>query len=205
MQLPDLPIDETPLAYDHVEKHGWHSNLDLTVEELSGGLRDGDIVLDYLGGTGILLDRARLRIFERQVGWLIVDASAKFLRVAVEKYYDDERMRAHAEQRDRVFLKPRPLQSYLDALGGAGLTVVDVCEKTIIADGQEWFELMTAYHDTVLGWVGGTKKLDGGEASPEALADRMAIMRKAMETIFDGRQTCNACWTYMTCEKAAEE
>jgi SAM-dependent methyltransferase len=311
-------IDATALAYDHVDEHGWYSNLNPSVDELAAHLRDGDIMLDYSGGTGILLDRARLRIFERQIGWLIVDASAKFLRVATEKYRgdpqvgfrllrflkdqrrlqtldevlgeelltrgvdaiaavnaihlypdlvdvagawvralrpggkvfinsgnmrnpraaagewildetvwvindiaeglvrgdpkyahyrpvldDQERMRAHAEQRDRVFLKPRPLSYYLDALGGAGLTVTDVREKTIVADVQEWFELMTAYHDTVLGWVGGTKKLDGRPSTPEALEDRMTIMRSAMETIFAGRSTFNACWTYITCEKPA--
>ena len=311
-------IDATALAYDHVDQHGWYSNLNPSVDEIAAHLRDGDVMLDYSGGTGILLDRARLRIFERQIGWLIVDASAKFLRVALEKYRDDprvalrllrflkdekrlqtldevlgeelltrgvdaiaavnaihlypdlrevasawvralrpggkvfinsgnmrnpraaaaewildetvwvindiaeglvrsdpkyakyrpvldnqQRMRAHAEQRDRVFLKPRPLQYYLDALGAVGLTVTDVREKTIVADVQEWFELMTAYHDAVLGWVGGTKKLDGQPATSEAVEDRMTIMRAAMETIFAGRSTFNACWTYITCEKAA--
>jgi SAM-dependent methyltransferase len=313
-------IDATALAYDHVDEHGWYSNLNPSVDELAAHLRDGDIMLDYSGGTGILLDRARLRIFERQIGWLIVDASAKFLRVAIEKYRDDsrvgfrllrflkeekrlqsldevlgdelltrgvdaiaavnaihlypdlgevatawlralrpggkvfinsgnmrnpraaagewildetvwvindiaeglvrsdpryakyrpvlddgERMRAHAQQRDHVFLKPRPLSYYLDALTGAGLTVTDVREKTIVADVHEWFELMTAYHDAVLGWVGGTKKLDGQAATPEALEDRMTIMRSAMETIFAGRSTFDACWTYITCEKPAAE
>jgi SAM-dependent methyltransferase len=311
-------IDATALAYDHVDEHGWYSNLNPSVEEIAGHLRDGDIMLDYSGGTGILLDRARLRIFEREIGWLIVDASAKFLRVAIEKYRDDprvgfrllrflkdekrlqtldevlgeamlsrgvdaiaavnaihlypdlgqvasawvralrpggkvfinsgnmrnpraaagewildetvwvindiaeglvrsdpkyaqyrpvlddeQRMATHAEQRDRVFLKPRPLSYYLEALSAAGLTVTDVREKTIVADVQEWFELMTAYHDTVLGWVGGTKKHDGEPPTPEALEDRMTLMRTAMETIFAGRSTFNACWTYITCEKPA--
>jgi SAM-dependent methyltransferase len=313
-------IDDTALAYDHVEQHGWYSNLDPTVDELAATVRDGDIVLDYSGGTGILLDRLRLRIFERSVGWLLVDASAKFLRVAVEKYRDDprvaarllrylkeehrlqaldevlgeplltrgvevivaanaihlypdleqvaaawvralkpggkvfinsgnlrnpraaagewildetvwvindiaegivrseaqyaqyrpvlddsERMRAHGQTRDRVFLKPRPLDYYTGALTRAGLTVTEVREKTIVADVQEWFEFMTAYHESVLGWVGGTKKLDGEPASPEAVADRLAIMRRAMETIFAGRESFNACWTYITCEKAPLE
>ena len=39
-------------------------------------------------------------------------------------------------------------------------------EKTIVADVEEWFELMTAYHDAVLGWVGGNQKLDGRPPSP---------------------------------------
>ena len=38
------------------------------VEELAAYLRDGDILMDYSGGTGILLDRLRLRIFDRPVG-----------------------------------------------------------------------------------------------------------------------------------------
>lgn len=82
-------VDEAGLAYDNVEAHGWYDNLDPTVAELAADLEDGDILLDYSGGTGILLDRLRLRIFDRRIGTLIVDASAKFLRVALEKYRDD--------------------------------------------------------------------------------------------------------------------
>ena len=40
-------------------------------------------------------------------------------------------------------------------------------EKTIVAKVEEWFELMTAYHDAVLGWVGGNQKLDGAPPTPE--------------------------------------
>jgi SAM-dependent methyltransferase len=306
-------IDPTALAYDHVDQHGWYSNLEPSVDEIAAFLRDGDILMDYSGGTGILLDRLRLRIFERPVGWLIVDASAKFLRVALEKYRDDPRvalrllrfvreekrlqtlsevvdlqvdaiaavnaihlypdlddvaanwmralkpggrvfinsgnlrnpraaagewildetvwvindlaealvrsrpeyaqyrpvlddearMAAHAKQRDRVFLKPRPLQFYLDALAGAGLSITDVREKTIVARVEEWFELMTAYHDAVLGWVGGNEKLDGRPPAPEAVADRLKIMRHAIDTIFSGRTEFKACWTYITAEKPA--
>jgi hypothetical protein len=60
---------------------------------------------------------------------------------------------------------------------------------------------MTAYHDSVLGWVGGTKKLDGEAPTAEAVQDRLTIMRRAMDTIFGGRETFDACWTYITCEK----
>ena len=82
-------VDEAGIAYDHVDAHGWYRNLDLTVEDLTRSLRDGDLLLDYSGGTGMLLDRLRLRIFDRRIGVVIVDASAKFLRVALEKYRGD--------------------------------------------------------------------------------------------------------------------
>jgi SAM-dependent methyltransferase len=312
-------VHEAGVAYDNVDAHGWYSNLNRLVDSLAAHLRDGDLLMDYSGGTGILLDRLRLRIFDRQVGVLIVDAGAKFLRVAHDKYGDDPlvalrllrflrdekrlqtldevvepqllergvdaiavanaihlypdlaevadvwyralrpggkifvctgnlrnpaaapgewildetvwvindiaeglvradpryaqyrpvlddtaRMQAHAKTRDRVFLKPRTLEQYTSTLNGAGLTVTDLGQETIVADVAEWFQFLAAYHDAVLGWVGGTKKLDGAEPMPEAVADRLAIMRAAMDTIFGGRQTFNACWTYLTCTKAAE-
>src|SRR5262249_9704701 len=86
------PVDEFGLAYDNVDEHGWYRNLDPTVEDLAGQLKDGDVLLDYSGGTGILVDRLKLRIFDRQVGMLIADSSPRFLRVAVEKFAADTRV-----------------------------------------------------------------------------------------------------------------
>jgi ubiquinone/menaquinone biosynthesis C-methylase UbiE len=304
-------VDEAGIAYDHVDAHGWYRNLDLTVEDLARELRDGDLLLDYSGGTGILLDRLRLRVFDRRVGVVIVDASAKFLRVALEKYQGDplvalrllrylkdekrlqtldevldlefdalactnaihlypdlaetletwtralrpgggvfinsgnirnprakpsewildetvwvindlaeglvrsdpqyvhyreavddvERMRAHADHRNRVFVPPRPLESYLDALRAAGFEALEVREETIEAKVSEWFEFLTAYHDAVLGWVGGTQRIDGAEPTPGAVRDRLHLIRHAMETLFGGRPSFNACWTYITARK----
>ncbi len=88
----EQPVDAFGLHYDTVENHGWYRNLDLTVEQLAEDLRDGDVLVDYSGGTGILLDRLRLRIFDRQVGMLIADSSPKFLRVALDRFRGDERV-----------------------------------------------------------------------------------------------------------------
>ena len=46
---------------------------------------------------------------------------------------DVGRMRAHADERNRVFVPPRPLEFYVDALGDAGFEVLDVREETIEA------------------------------------------------------------------------
>jgi ubiquinone/menaquinone biosynthesis C-methylase UbiE len=317
-RIPDeewvrAPVDEFGLHYDTVENHGWYRNLDPTVEQLARDLRQGQILIDYSGGTGILLDRLRLRIFDRQVGMVIVDSSPKFLRVALDRFradkrvafrrlrylkeerrlqyvdevlgeafarrpadalvstnaihlYDDlhntlrawtrvlkpggvvrlnsgnirnpraqenewiidetvyvvhevaaglvrtdpryepyravledpERLRAYLDYRDRVFLAPRPLEHYVDALEGAGFTVDDVSERTIEADVEEWYEFLSAYADAVLGWVGGSAKVDGEAASEAAAADRLRLLRRALDVIFGGRPTFQCCWTYVS-------
>jgi SAM-dependent methyltransferase len=305
-------VDSFGLAYDTVEHHGWYRNLDPTVEDLTRSLRDGDLLVDYSGGTGILLDRLKLRMFDRRVGMLIVDSSAKFLRVALEKFRDDplvgmrllrylkdekrlllldevlgpevvargvdaivstnaihlyydlpdtlaswvrtlrpggsvfinsgnirnprarpnewildetvwvidevaeglvrtdaryaayrdslddeERIAAHRAHRDRVFITPRPLQYYLETLEAASLQVKDVHEETIEASVDDWFELMSTYHDAVLGWVGGTEKVDGRMPTDQAVEDRLALIRHSMDILFGGRKDFRACWTYI--------
>jgi ubiquinone/menaquinone biosynthesis C-methylase UbiE len=304
----DQPVDSFGLQYDTVENHGWYRNLDPTVEQLARALGDGDVLIDYSGGTGILLDRLLLRIFDRQVGLMIVDSSPKFLRVAVERFRDDdrvafrrlhylkeerrlelleevvagiaadaivttnaihlyydledtlaswakvlkpggrvfvnsgnirnpsvranewiidetvyvihevatgivrtdprwagyrdllddpERLGAYLEYRDRVFLAPRPLDYYVGALEGAGFAIESVGTRTIEADVAEWYEFLSAYHDAVLGWVGGIEKVDGAAPTEEAVADRLDLMRRALDVIFGGRSTFLACWTYI--------
>ena len=314
------PVDAFGLQYDTVENHGWYRNLDPTVEALAHDLREGDILIDYSGGTGILLDRLLLRVFDRQIGMLIVDSSPKFLRVALDRFQADERvafrrlrflkdenrlqylheaiepelvergveaivstnaihlysdlentlrswtrvlrpggrayinsgnirnpraddnewildetvyvvhevatglvrtdpryqpyrgalddaeyMARHLAFRDRVFLAPRPLEYYLDALRDAGLEIEDVTEHTIEADVQEWYEFLAAYHDAVLGWIGGSEKVDGADPTAEAVRDRLEIMRRSLDVIFGGRPTFMCCWTYVTAKAGSPD
>jgi SAM-dependent methyltransferase len=308
------PMDTFGLRYDTVENHGWYRNLDPTVEDLARHLEDGQLLIDYSGGTGILLDRLNLRIFDRHVGTLIVDSSPKFLRVALDKFggeerigfrllrwlkearrlelleevmgpellarkadvlastnaihlyrdladtlgswarvlrpggrafvqsgnirnpqagpsewildetvwaihevatglvrndaryaayrplLDDEpRIQAHLAHRDQVFLPVRPLDYYLRGLEEAGFTVEDVRARSIEAQVADWFEFLSAYHEAVLGWVGGSAKIDGKAPGPEAVADRLALIRHAMDTLFGGRDAFRCCWTYINC------
>jgi SAM-dependent methyltransferase len=308
------PVDAFGASYDNVAEHSWYSNLDPTVDELAHLLADGEILVDYSGGTGILVDRLKLRMFGTQAGAVIVDSSPKFLRVAVEKFRHDprvavrllrylkeekrlqrldevlgaellergvdviastnavhlytdlpetvaswvrvlrpgghvlinsgnirnprarsrewildetvwvvgdlaeglvrtdptyaaylphlddtERMAAHAAFRDKVFIHPRPLDFYLETLELAGLKVESVREASIEARVQEWYELLTTYSDAVLGWVGGTEKIDGAPPTDQAVADRLKLIRHAMDVLFHGRPTFQACWTYITC------
>ncbi len=310
------PVDTFGLHYDTVENHGWYRNLDPTVEDLARRLRDGDVLVDYSGGTGILLDRLKLRIFDRQIGMLIADSSPKFLRVGLDKFGDDDRvafrllrwlkedkrlelleevlgqalvargvdaiastnaihlyldlpgtvaswarvlrpgghafvqsgnirnpragtsewildetvwaihevatglvrndpryaayrtlldderrMEAHVAYRDRVFLPVRPLDYYVHCLEGAGFRIEDATARTIEARVEDWFQFLSAYHEAVLGWIGGSAKVDGEAAGADAVRDRLALIRHAMDTLFGGRQAFRCCWTYVNCVK----
>jgi ubiquinone/menaquinone biosynthesis C-methylase UbiE len=307
------PIDTFGLRYDTVENHGWYRNLDPTVEDLARHLHDGQILVDYSGGTGILLDRLKLRIFDRQVGMLIADSSPKFLRVALDKFGEDPRvafrllrwlkeagrleyleevlgpelvargvdaiastnaihlyldlpetlaswarvlqpggrvfvqsgnirnpqagsrewildetvwaihevatglvrndpryaayrpllddqarLAAHVAYRDRVFLPVRPLDYYVRCLEGAGFRVDDVTARTIEARVDDWFQFLSAYHEAVLGWVGGSARVDGRAAGDAAVRDRLALLRHAMDVLFGGRPSFQCCWTYIS-------
>ena len=308
------PVDAFGLHYDTVENHGWYGNLDLTVEQLADDLRDRETLIDYSGGTGILLERLRTRIGDRPVGMMIVDSSPKFLRVALDRFradervafrrirylkderrlqyvdevlppgfqadalvstnaihlYDDledtlrawtrvlrpgakarinsgnirnpraaegeliiddtvylvheaaarivrsderyaayrlvledeERLRAYLDYRDRVFLTPRPLDYYVDALRGAGFEIAEVTERTIEANVDDWYEFLAAYADAVLGWAGGSVKVDGDGASAKAAADRLRLLRESLGDIFGGRPTFRCCWTYISATRA---
>src|SRR5207245_4287028 len=72
------PVDTFGLRYDTVENHGWYKNLDPTVEDLARYLTDGQLLIDYSGGPGILLDPLNVRIFDRQVGVLIAERQPQF-------------------------------------------------------------------------------------------------------------------------------
>src|SRR5262245_36519845 len=76
------PVETLARNYDTVERHGWYQNLDRTVAQLAGYLRDGQILIDYSGGTGILADRLLRVRPDLGAGVAIIDASPKFLRLA---------------------------------------------------------------------------------------------------------------------------
>jgi SAM-dependent methyltransferase len=309
-------LDTLALKYDTVENHGWYRNLEPTLDELVAFLRDGMTMIDYSGGTGILLDKLIQRIPARQAGYLLVDSSPKFLRLALEKlrgdprvafrlihflkaekrlqlldevvpasllggfdaitstnavhlYYDlgdtlrswhralrpggramvqsgnirnpaarpgdwiidatvhqidaaarglvaeraeyarfraalddDATMLAYQALRDKFFLPVRPLAYYLEQLGEAGFTVVDVATRSIQAEVAEWYDFLAAYHEGVLGWAGGSRRISGAEPTEEVVALRLALIREALDRVFDGKPSFQASWTYITATAA---
>ena len=82
-----LPLEELALKYDSVENHGWYDNLDLSVEQLVESFNPGETLIDYSGGTGILVSRLLEKLGpQADIKILIVDSSPKFLRIAYEKF-----------------------------------------------------------------------------------------------------------------------
>ena len=96
----------------------------------------------------------------------------------------------------------RPLDYYVGCLKAAGFVVEDVTARTIEARVDDWFEFLSAYHEAVLGWVGGSAKVEGRATDGDAVRDRLALIRHAMDTVLGGRPSFQCCWTYINCVKA---
>lgn len=111
---------------------------------------------------------------------------------------DEARMAAYGELTDRYFLPVRPLTFYTEALEEAGFRIERVVHRAVPARVMEWFEFLSVYHEGVLPWVGGAEKLDGAPADEGAVTHRHELMRRALERVFDGAETFEAEWTYVT-------
>jgi len=113
---------------------------------------------------------------------------------------DAEYMSSHDVLRKKYFLPVRPLEYYLDALRTEGFEVTTVRHQRIPARVSEWYDFLSVYHEGVLGWVGGAERIVGKSASEEVIGDRLAILRLAMEKVFNNAFEFGASWTYITCE-----
>ncbi len=139
------PLESLALKYDTVENHGWYENLEPTIEQVLASLSDGDIVVDYSGGTGIFADRLLRRIGDSCIGIVIVDASAKFLRLALEKLRHDERVGFRLIR----YLRPRKRLEFVD----------EVLPRSLLGRGMDALVSTNAIHlyydlpDTLRSWV----------------------------------------------------
>ncbi|MDY7227766.1 class I SAM-dependent methyltransferase [Hyalangium rubrum] len=112
----DAPLDPLGQRYDSMARHLWYRNLELTVEQLAEALKPGQLLIDYSGGTGILARQLLQRI--AGIGTVMVDASPRFLRVALEHFRDEPRV---AFRLLRYLEGERRLQGLDEVLGPAFL------------------------------------------------------------------------------------
>lgn len=111
------PVESLARKYDRVDAHGWYANLDHTVEDLSGFLQEGHVMLDYSGGTGLLIGRLLDAMKGRRFGVVNVDSSPKFLRLSLEKF----RQEARVAFRLVSYLKEQKRLQYVDEVLGKPL------------------------------------------------------------------------------------
>ena len=173
------PPETLALKYDTVREHGWYDNLDLTTATLAGALSAGDVLLDYSGGTGILAERL-LPGLPAEVGILIVDASPKFLRVALDKLGGDERV---AFRLLRYLDEERRLQ-----------TLREVLDPSLLERGVDAIASTNAIHlyydldDTLRSWrellrTGGRAHVQSGNIGVPDLPEGGWIIDETVEAI----------------------
>ena len=139
-----LPIEELAERYDSVDQHGWYDNLNPTISRIANSMAGGERLVDYSGGTGILLERLLKRMGDKKIGALIADSSPKFLRLAYEKFKEDERV---AFRRLHYLKEERRLER-LD----------EVIEPTLLKHGFDVLVSTNAIHlyydldDTLASW-----------------------------------------------------
>jgi SAM-dependent methyltransferase len=112
---------------------------------------------------------------------------------------DAKRMAVYSAYREKVFLPARPLHDYLGSVRRARLKIRSVTTRSVEARVREWFDFLSVYHDAVLGWIGGVEKIDGRPPAYKDVHVRLAVMKSAMQIVFEGRETFDCSWTYINC------
>jgi hypothetical protein len=110
-------------------------------------------------------------------------------------------MAQHGKLRSKVFVPVRPLDLYVGAFEEAGFSVLHVFDETIAASVDEWYQLLSTYHDGVLSWVGGSQKVEGSAPSEAAVRDRLFLIRYSLDKLFPGQASFPCTWSYLTCRR----
>jgi ubiquinone/menaquinone biosynthesis C-methylase UbiE len=112
-----------------------------------------------------------------------------------------EYINKHNELRKKYFLPIRPIDFYTDELVKNGFKITEVKTINIDAKVDEWFDFLKVYHEGVIGWVGGSKKITGIEPTEQEINERIEIIRLSLNKMFNGQNNFKACWNYIICEK----
>jgi ubiquinone/menaquinone biosynthesis C-methylase UbiE len=107
----------------------------------------------------------------------------------------------HDELRKKYFLPIRPIDFYTDELVKNGFKITEVKTINIDAKVDEWFDFLKVYHEGVIGWIGGSKKITGMEPTEQEINDRIEIIKLSLNKMFNNQNNFKACWNYIICEK----
>lgn len=176
--------------------------------DLEGTLRSWREVLRP--GGGAFVQSGNIGVSDLPAGAWIIDETVEAINAAAEELVgtddryapyrdglaDDGRRAAYAALRRKFFLPVRPLAHYVEALEKAGFRIERVEHRTIVADTAEWTAFLAAYHEGVLGWVGGSERIEGVPPADAAVADRLDLLRASVEHVFGGG-SFDAVWTYV--------
>ncbi len=163
-----------------------------------GFIQSGNIGGDIPDGL-FIIDQTVERIHCEAVRLVEMDPAFARFRPALA---DDAHMAAHARLRRKYFLPVRPLEHYLEVLRSVGFKVLEVEIRASGARVEEWCSFLAVYHEGVLGRAGGAERITGGAAPEETVAARLALLEAATQRVFGGRETFEACWTYLTAAPA---
>jgi len=164
-------------------------------------------------GGRVFVQSGNIGVRELPAGSWIIDETVEAINAAAaelvredERYApyreglgDPVRRAAYDELRRKFFLPVRPLAHYVAALEEAGFRVERVDHVSIAADTAEWTDFLSAYHEGVLGWVGGSERIEGQPPTEEAVADRLRLLRESVDRVFGG-SSFEAVWTYIEAE-----
>lgn len=162
-------------------------------------VQSGNILNPDAGADHWIIDNTVEAIHKAAKKIVRSDARFEAYREILE---DVPRMKKYRKLRRKFFLPVRPLDYYLEELRKAGFDVTDVSYQPITAEVNEWYEFLAAYHEGVLGWLGGSARVEGKEPTADALRDRLSLIREAMNRVFKNGETFEAGWTYITCRNS---
>jgi SAM-dependent methyltransferase len=161
-------------------------------------INSGNIHNSLMGEETKLIDQTVNEI--SNLSYDIVKNTPKY-----QKYFDlindIDYINKHNTLRDKYFLPIRPIDFYTDELIKNGFKIIEVKTINIDARVDEWFDFLKVYHEGIIGWIGGSKKITGIEPSEEEINDRVEIIKLALTKMFNNQNDFKACWNYIICEK----
>jgi ubiquinone/menaquinone biosynthesis C-methylase UbiE len=161
-------------------------------------INSGNILNPLMDVESKLIDQTVEEI--SKISFDIVKSDPKYSKY-LDLIDDFDYISNHDELRKKYFLPIRPIDFYTDELVNNGFKIVEVKTINIDAKVDEWFDFLKVYHEGVIGWIGGSKKITGVEPTEQEINDRIEIIKLSLNKMFNNQNNFKACWNYIICEK----